>query len=231
VSAPATIAAQQTSNRINPPGKLPSIGSIQLNQTLPANGAAGYSITIPCLGSSFYVSAISPTSLAVQVQPTGGDLGTYELGQGQDYNREGGFSSITVTNPNSVPITFTLVIGFPDFIDKRLVIIGGTTINIEDSPTTPVGTALGAMLAGASTAFPGVSVAGVVAAGKIRRQIIVTNNDSALVVAVLDSAGVRIGAVYPQRAWALATSGSVTVKNQNGSALTGNVDVGETFYN
>ncbi len=94
----------------------------------------------------------------------------------------------------------------------------------KDAPTYTKGTALGAMAGGASTTFNGLD------GGKVRKQIVVTNNDAALVVAVTDNAGVRLGTVYPQRPWTLATSGIVKVTNQNGGALTGTVDVGETFY-
>jgi hypothetical protein len=96
----------------------------------------------------------------------------------------------------------------------------------KDAPTYTKGTALGAMAGGAATNFTGIDAA----TGQTRKQIIVSNDDAALEVAVLDQNGVRIGRVYPQRPWTLATSGFVTVKNQNGGALTGVVDVGETFY-
>jgi hypothetical protein len=223
-------------NRINssgppPASELPTLGSIPYQLTLQANGTAGFSTTVAALGSSFYISAISVSSALVTIQPTGGDQGSYSIGTGQDFKDRAAFASLTITNPNAFPVTLTLEIGFPEFIDKRLVILGGTSLNIQDAPTILIGTALGAMLAGAATTFTGVSTASaLIAAGKTRRQIVVTNNDANLVVAVLDAGGVRVGDVYPQRAWALATSSGLIVKNQNGSGLTGNVDVGETFY-
>lgn len=95
----------------------------------------------------------------------------------------------------------------------------------KNSPTYSLGAPpIVAMAAGSKVDFLGLNGA------NVRKQILVTNNDAALIVQVLGSDGDVIGLVYPQRPWTLEVGGLVSVKNANGGPLGGTVYVGETFY-
>jgi len=81
----------------------------------------------------------------------------------------------------------------------------------------------GTLAAGAMQTFAGLDGA------KVRKQIVITNEDAALVLYVTDNTGATRGAViYPQRPWTIALSGSITIKNPNGAGV--NFSVLETFY-
>ena len=219
----------QSSNRLNnsgvfAPGNSPTKSTIPYTNTLAAAGQNGSTLTVPLAGDSFYVSA---SNGGVTIQPGGGDANTYALGTGLNV-LDVPFSQLIFTNPNAFPITFTVVVGFAEFIDKRLVLINGTVIPTQDAPTIASGSAaLVLAQGGGHVIFPGVSVAAF-----RRRQFIVYNSDgNGNPIHIYDSSGGNIMGIVPAgTSWTLAVSGAITVQNDNAASGNITVYVGETFY-
>jgi hypothetical protein len=78
--------------------------------------------------------------------------------------------------------------------------------------------------AGATIEYAGTDGAG----GNVRRQIVITNLDVNLDLQVLDKDGTLCATVFPRSAWTIETSGKVSVKNNNGAAMS--INIAETFY-
>lgn len=229
------------SNRLThgtpPANELPTFGSIPLVITLAAAGSAtgGDKVTQSVLGTSFYISAISVSAASVLILPTGGDQGTYELGTGQDFEGKAAFASLSITNPNSFAVTLTIIVGFPQFIDRRVILsTSGLTASLPvrcattlakgygtaGNPPTPITLA---NLSGQD--FPGTAITGLQ-----RKQIIVTNlsNTAGVLIYVLDSKGLIVGVVFPSTPWTFECSDDLTVYNPNGGSV--QCTVGETYY-
>ena len=218
------------SNRINssgppPADQLPTLGSIPLNITLAAAGSKGSTATQAALGSSFYISGMS-TVASVQIQPTGGDQGTYTLGTGQDFNGRAAFASLTITNPNAFAVTLVIEIGFPTFIDRRLVLSTGSltaSLPTRDATTLNKGYGPISIGSGAILSLPGTGIAGLQ-----RRQLVVFNTSATNSMLILDGSSNQFGAIPPAQSWTFDGSDTWIIQHPNGSSVT--VIPGETSF-
>ena len=219
----------QGSNVTNTQGALTANSrhpALPFANTLPAAGQPGATITIPVSGTNFYLFSTTGTVL---IQPTGGSAIPYVQGTGLDLSNEGGFTSLQISNPNSSPITFLLIIGTDQFIDKRVIITGGSGILfVQNAPTKNFGRAVATLGATSSIDFPGTSN-GTTA----RKQIIIANIDGGggtnnFVMHVRDSSSNTIGIVFAGSSWTAETSDDVKLFNPNGSGVSYNV--GEIYY-
>lgn len=124
-AAPAAIIVSQ-GNRLNSDGTLShnvaGRGSFPFVQTLPAAGSPGATLTWPLAGHYFYVYASTGPLL---IQPNNGNQISYDQGTGEDQGSNNPFNKLTISNPSNKAVTFTLVVGYDSFIDKRLVIAPG----------------------------------------------------------------------------------------------------------
>lgn len=140
--------------------------SLQYANTL----AAGKSLLIPVSGTNFYVVASTGTLV---IQPVGSDAGSYDPGTGEDLGKSGGsFTKLTITNPNqSQPVSFTVFIGTNEFIDKRLILVLGSTIALlqKTAPTLNLGANIFNVIAGNNKLFTGTALPGG------RKQIVIHN--------------------------------------------------------
>lgn len=86
-----------------------------INNIVPAGGV----LPIPCNGSMFYFLT---ATLPLQARPSGGVFNPFGQGQGQQFSIENQFQLLEIKNDNSVPVVFSLFIGFDGFIDNTLIL-------------------------------------------------------------------------------------------------------------
>lgn len=96
---------------LSPLGK----SSLFITQTL----LAGASIPLPCTGTTFYL--ISATG-SLFIQPTGANENAYGAGQGLRLPAENAFSQLQVRNGSGGSVTFTLFVGFDEYLDQTFVL-------------------------------------------------------------------------------------------------------------
>ena len=137
-----------------------------------------------------------------------------ELGKGEF------FRNLLFVNPTNGAITVTYFAGTeqlrywaPVTIVKQIV---------TDAPTYAKGGDLVNLAAAGTIVTTGLDGA------SRRRQIVVTNLDANFNLQILDSNNKVFAVVLPQRAWALATSAALTIKNATANPI--QCVVGETFY-
>lgn len=174
---------------------------------MPIPLAAGVTTRLTATGTNFYLeTATAP----VNIRPSGGDFSLFKQGEGQQV--EEGFYQIEVQNPNNFAVVINVWMGFDDFIDRRLILTGGT----QQLAVNPLVTAPGTV---ATIAIPDLSggqftdIGGTIWLPISRAQIIVSNLDAAAVLLLqkLGNTTYNTGAVMsfpPAQVTAPAISGS-----------------------
>jgi hypothetical protein len=112
-------ATAQGNNRTNTAGQLPTTGSRRTSSTISSYCPAGQTIQYPVAGSNFYLRA---SSSPIQIRPSNDVFDTYTPGTGKLVDESNLFSMIEVYNPNTFPVSYSIFVGFGEFIDRRLII-------------------------------------------------------------------------------------------------------------
>ena len=214
-------------NRLNSSGILaPASGlartTLPFLGTLQAAGTVGDKTSVPIAGTSFYLYS---TTGPLTIQPNGGSAITYDQGTGLGPS-DIPFINLQISNPNNFAVTFELVVGFTELIDKRLILaISGltTSIPVRNALTLTKGYRF-SLGAGATQDFPGTALG-----TKPRKQIVFYNESGSANLFVLDNGGTVMGVVVFGQSWTIETSDDIKINNPNGGAIT--VDAGETYYN
>jgi hypothetical protein len=88
--------------------------------------APGATVRINSAGNEFYlIIATAP----VNIRPDGGDFVLYQQGTGQRQT-SAQFTYLEIQNPNIVPCTISVWVGYDSFIDNRLIISNALTPTI-----------------------------------------------------------------------------------------------------
>jgi hypothetical protein len=155
-------------------------------------------------------------------RPDNGHQLTVSDGKGMGYPGGPKWTKVTLYNSTANPITATFWLGSDAFSDNAVTSTNITVTSVQDGSTYTKATDAPALAAAAVLTFNGLD--GI----KIRKQIVVANNDPATALQILDNGNTRGGLVQPKTSWTLATNGVVKVKNPSGGAM--DVCVVETFY-
>lgn len=203
-------------NRVNSSRAIPK--SARGKETFQFNNIclAGQTLSFPCSGDQFYLPV---TSGKLEVKPDGGSWIEYVSGTGLAPGLINTFYNIQVRNPSANPIVFSLIVGFAEFIDKRVYLPVDLTPDIT-YPTQPTPTATKINILDRSgseiqdingNAFYAIS----------RRAIIVTNVSAGDTYLLQEydsnvSNGPAIGAVGPGFPLNFPTTGDYTVNAGGG---------------
>lgn len=195
--------------------------TLPYTDVLAAAGAAGSMKTIPAVGTSFYLfQATGP----VTIEPNGGSAIEYVDGTGLG-PLETPFTSLNISNPSATPVSFTLILGFTEFIDKRLVIVEGANVSVADAPTYSKGYGSFTLAQGGAEPAQGTDTG-----GQQRRQLIVTNiSTNGQALNIYDGpSGNLFSSVPAGTAWTVASDAYFELQNDGPLACT--FIYGATFY-
>lgn len=115
MSFPVARNSNRTSSQGSAPQSFASKTSFTITTTIPA----GNTIPLPVSGNQFYLSV---SSGQLQIRPSNGIFVPYDAGTGLRVPPENSFTLLEVKNETASSIAFQLVIGFDEFIDKRLIL-------------------------------------------------------------------------------------------------------------
>lgn len=186
--------------------------------------AAGASYPVPATGNTFYIFASNGT---ISIKPNNGFFVDYVQGTGLLQKGGNAFNQLQITNSTASAVTFVLIVGFDEFIDKRVILVNGpltAAIPVQNALTKAIGSGLFAIPATTIIPFPGNANG-----STARKAFVVANTDVANAIYVLDAANVVCGIVFPSSSWSIECAGELGVYNPNGGTIN-NVAVTEIYY-
>ncbi len=129
------------SNRLNSSGDFRNINPIAKSSYFQEVVLiAGQTLQLALAGNVFYIVA---TTAAVDIRPRGGTYNSYNLAQGLRVLPENAWGILEVHNPEVITTTFTLFIGFDEFIDNQLVLSSASIAQIVAGIVNVVGVVYG----------------------------------------------------------------------------------------
>jgi hypothetical protein len=182
-----------------------------LSTAISAGGSVPYTIE----GESFYMVA---ASAALNIRPAGGAWNPFVPGTGLKIPGGGMFKFIEVQNPNNYPVSFSLFVGFGEYIDKRLISNSSfyfPTTRICYSPTPPVAGPINIpdLSGGAFYDLNGVQWLALYRIAAYFDNLDLNDN---YIIQNAASSGAIAGTVFPQTTRTLASSGNFSLLNGAG---------------
>lgn len=178
---------------------------------------AGQTLTIPAIGNTFYLAVSSGT---LNITPSNGSTNPYQQGTGLRQSNTNTFNQLQVENPGAGPIAFYIVIGFDQFIDKRIYLQNNASpqVAFPTFPTANAATSL-AIIDLSGTEFTDIN--GNKWFAIVRTAILVFNVDTGTTLLLQKAGGSgsspAVGAIYPQTSLRFDVSGNYALNNGGGS--------------
>jgi hypothetical protein len=219
---PASPQPVVTSNRLRPQSVLSGVTTA--TNTLTATVAAGTSLIVSLSGNQFYFTGLTDAVDVRAITANGAaQFNTYSQGMGLLLSSGAYFNSLEIRNGTGNAVTFTLIAGVDSVIDKR-VIIDKTAGSIPTATpaTLLVGSNVTSIAGGSMVVLSGAALP------TARKQVIVSNNDNAASLDILDSSNRVFASVQPGLAWTIETTDVIKVRNSSGNAIAANI--GEIYY-
>jgi hypothetical protein len=205
-------AVATTNNRTNTGGQLAGKGGVRVGTTINSYLAPGATSQYPVAGDRFYVRA---SSAAINIRPTNDSFDQYTPGTGKVVDPSNLFRMIEVMNPSANPVSFSIFVGFGDFIDHRLIIEQDTVSQIQVpvySPTPPAAGPINIpdLSGGVITDQNGVQW---LALSRVAFYVDNLDTVSNLVLQNSDSDGTSQGIIFPATTRTFLGAGDFTLKN------------------
>ena len=172
--------------------------SIVQKFSIPAGGTN----SMGAYGQTFYVlGANAPIEIKTDVTPSK----PYRKGTGEEFPAELRFKRLEIKNPNAYAVTVEIWVGFGKYIDSRIEVQENNTVITSALP------------AGTIAALTTLTLSGSPTGNQIQRKnLIVSNVDTAAVLQILDENDDICAVVFPETSITLPISGVVKVRNNTG---------------
>lgn len=207
----------QTSQRVNGSGLLARSAPGRGAQTITTSIGAGQTTQFPAAGQRFYLRA---ASAPLQIRAKGDAFDTYTPGTGNSADPGNLFDLIEVQNTSPYPISFSLWVGFGNFIDHRLILETGVIFPVV-FPTwpTPNVAALLQIPDLTGQAFQDINGGSWVALSRVALNI--SNVDLATTATIQEYGSPVVGtgilAVFPQTSISLPIAGNYSLRIGSGN--------------